>query len=336
MSGHRLLLTVEAETWPIAGTFTIARGSKTQAEVVVATLRDPMTGAVGRGEAVPYGRYGETVEGVRQALQDLAPALAAGEIDRAALRLRLPAGAARNALDCALWDWQAKAQGVPVWRLAGLSGPPQPLHTAVTLSLDTPDAMAAKAATLATHPLLKVKLGGEGVLPRLEAVRAAAPAPRLIVDANEAWSLDQLRHLLPDLQRLRVDLIEQPLPAGEDAGLASLGPCPVPLCADESLHTRADLEQLRGRYQAVNIKLDKTGGLTEALDLATTARSLGFKTMVGCMVGTSLSMAPAALVAQGAAFVDLDGPLMLQRDRDGGFRYSQGEMAGTVPSIWGE
>lgn len=324
-------LTVTAERWPIAGAFTISRGSKTAADVVVATVR--RGDAVGRGECVPYGRYGESVDGVVAALEALAPHVADG-LTREVLGGLLPAGAARNALDCALWDLEAKETGVPVWRRAGLDDVPAPVATAVTVGLDTPAAMADKAAGYADWPLLKVKVGADDVLDRLAAVRSAAPLPRLIVDANEGWALAQLRDLLPDLAALRVDLIEQPLPAGDDAGLADLAPL-VPLCADESAHTADGLDALVGRYQAVNIKLDKTGGLTEALRLRDAARAHGLAVMIGCMVGTSLGMAPALLLAAGAQFVDLDGPLMLREDRSGGLRYRGAMIDPPSPTLWG-
>ncbi len=324
-------LTVRAETWPIDGAFTISRGSKTAAEVVVAELH-AAGGLTGRGECVPYGRYGETVAGVVAALRGLEPAVAAG-LTRQALADLLPAGAARNALDCALWDLEAQQSGQPVWRLAGLPEP-QPVETAETLSLDSAAAMAAKAATV-TGRLLKLKVGGADVVERVAAVHAAAPHARLIVDANEAWTLEQTAAWLPALAGLGVALVEQPLPAGEDAGLAGLGTPAVPLCADESVHTAAGLHALAGRYQVVNIKLDKTGGLTEALHLRREAEALGFSIMVGCMVGTSLAMAPALLLAQGAAFVDLDGPLMLRKDRPFGLHYREGFVDPPGPGLWG-
>jgi L-alanine-DL-glutamate epimerase-like enolase superfamily enzyme len=326
-----LALTVAAETWPIAGTFTIARGAKTVAEVVVVTLR--RAGRVGRGESVPYGRYGESVEGVVATLRALASRLPS-DLSHEAVAALLPPGAARNALDCALWDLEAKTTGRPVWRLAGLAAPPGPLETAVTIAIDRPEAMAAKAAGLAAMPLLKVKVGGEGVVERLAAVRAAAPTARLIVDANESWTADLLSALMPDLVRLRVALVEQPLPAEADSALAGLTPA-VPLCADESVHAADSLERLTGLYQAVNIKLDKTGGLSAALDLRAAAEAAGFSVMVGCMVATSLAMAPALLVAQGAAFVDLDGPLMLAADRPGGLTYRGAVVSPADPVFWG-
>ncbi|MFA7431250.1 MAG: N-acetyl-D-Glu racemase DgcA [Rhodospirillaceae bacterium] len=324
-------LKVTAESWPIDGTFTISRGSKTAADVVVVELTTP-GGLRGRGECVPYGRYGETVEGVMAALRALEPAVAGG-LTRAALAELLPAGAARNALDCALWDLEGARTGRPVWELAGLPAP-RPVETAETLSLDTPDAMAAMAQEVAGN-LLKLKVGDDGVLERVAAVHAAAPHARLIVDANEAWTLEQTAAWLPDLAALGVVLIEQPLPAGQDGGLAGLGTPAVPICADESVHTVEGLRDLVGRYQAVNIKLDKAGGLTEALRLRREAEALGFAIMVGCMVGTSLAMAPALLLAQGAAFVDLDGPLMLRYDRPDGVYYHDGWAEPPSAALWG-
>lgn len=323
-------LAVRQESWPLAQAFTISRGSRTAAEVVVAEV---VEGAHrGRGEGVPYARYGETAAGVLAALEAMAPAIVGG-LDRAGLQAAMPAGAARNALDAALWDLEAKISGKSVSRLAGLD-PPGPLTTAYTLSLDTPEAMGRAAATHAERPLLKIKLTGEGDLERVRAVRAAAPRARLIVDANEAWSADHFERYAPALADLDVALIEQPLPAGADEALARL-PHPIPVCADESCHTSADLDGLVGRYEVVNVKLDKTGGLTEALRLAAAARARGFRLMVGCMVGTSLAMAPAILVAQGAEFVDLDAPLLLARDRQPGLRYEGSVLFPPKPSVWG-
>lgn len=324
-----LRLAVTAETFPIAGSFRIARGSRTEARVVVATLTDGSH--VGRGECVPYGHYGETVEGVIAAIEAMAPDLAAG-LDRAALQAALPPGAARNALDCALWDLEAKRSGQPVWRLAGLSEP-KPLETAYTISVGQPEAMA-KAAAASGRPLLKLKLTGEGDLDRVRAVREAAPAARLIVDANESWSLDQLDREAGALAALGVELIEQPLPANGDVALAGRAD-PVALAADESCHDRHDLDRLVGRYRVINIKLDKTGGLTEALALKQEAEVLGFAIMVGCMVGTSLAMAPALLVAQGARVVDLDGPLLLVADRPGGLVYDGAMVHPAAAEFWG-
>jgi len=328
-------LRVAAESWPIAGRFTISRGSRTVAEVVVATIREETgeeAGAIGRGECVPYARYGESVADVVARIEGLADPIADG-LDRAGLAEALPPGAARNALDCALWDLEAKLSGTPAWRRAGLDAPPAPV-TAYTLSLDTPEAMAAAARANAERPLLKVKLDAEDVIERVSAIRAAAPGAAIIVDANEAWTPDLLAALAPKLKALGVAMIEQPLPAGEDAALDGMAR-PVPLCADESCHDTATLGALRGRYDLVNIKLDKTGGLSEALRLADAARTAGFAVMVGCMIGTSLAMAPAMLVAARARFVDLDGPLLLARDRAPGLRYRGSAIDPAAPTLWG-
>ena len=322
-------LTIEAhaETWPIAGEFVIARGAKREATVVVAHVGDGTAG--GRGECVPYARYGETVEGVRAAILAMQGRL----VDRASLAAQMPPGAARNALDCALWDLEAKRSGTTAAALAGLP-PLRPLVTAYTISLDTPEAMAAKAAAAAhTMPLLKLKLAGAGDAERLAQVRAACPATRLIADANEAWTPELLPALMQAAAAANVELIEQPLPAGADAALS--GSRPVPVCADESVHDRAGLAALADRYDAVNIKLDKAGGLTEALALAAEARAAGLRIMVGCMVATSLSMAPALLVAQGADWVDLDGPLLLARDRDPALRYEGALIQPPEAALWG-
>jgi L-Ala-D/L-Glu epimerase len=323
-------LAVRRDSWPLAKPFTISRGSRTVAEVVVAELS---AGALrGRGEGVPYGRYGETVDGVVAALEGMSEAIAGG-LGRAALQAVMAPGAARNALDVAFWDLEAKRTGTSVWTLAGIDEP-KPVVTAYTLSVDTPERMAAAAREEAHRPLLKLKLTGAGDLDRVRAVRAGAPKATLIVDANEAWTFDHLRDYGPILAELGVALIEQPLPAGQDEALAAL-PHPVPLCADESCHTSADLPELVGRYDYVNIKLDKTGGMTEALILLNAARAGGFKIMVGCMVGSSLAMAPAMLLAQRAEFVDLDAPLLLARDRQPGLRYEGSVVYPPKPNLWG-
>ena len=330
-------LAVESERWPIAGSFAISRGAKTAAEVVVVTLRDSGAGraqAVGRGECVPYARYGESVAGVIEQIESLRPALERGELDRTALQSALPAGAARNALDCALWDLEAKRTGRPAWALAGLETAPHPVTTAYTLSLDSPEAMAEAARAQAHRPLLKLKLSGPGDLDRVRAVHANAPAARIIVDANEAWTPEIFADLAPQLPALGVEMIEQPLPAGDDAALAELDR-PVAVCADESCHDRATLPALRGKYDAVNIKLDKTGGLTEALALAAAATAEGFALMVGCMLATSLAMAPALLVAQTARWTDLDGPLLLSKDRQPGLRFEGSLIHPAPPELWG-
>ncbi len=326
-----IALSVAIERFPIAGTFTISRGSRTEAVVVVATLTDG--DAVGRGECVPYARYGETVEGVVAAIETLAPRFAEPRFDRCRLAEALPAGAARNALDCALWDLEADKTRIPVSIRTGLTDL-HPLVTAYTLSLGTPESMAEAAAAAAHRPLLKVKLGGEGDPERIAAVREAAPEARMIVDANEAWRAETLAANLAACEEAGVELIEQPLPADDDAALIGLK-SPIAICADESLHTAADLDRLADRYTAVNIKLDKAGGLTEAIAIARRARKLRFRVMVGCMVGTSLAMAPAVLLAQDADFVDLDGPLLLARDRDPGLRYDGSTLFPPSPALWG-
>ncbi len=332
MPSTRSLL-VRRESFPIRGAFRISRGSKTAAEVVVAEVRDE-DGVVGRGECVPYARYGESVEGVVAELEGMADRVADG-LGRLALRTVMQAGAARNALDCALWDLEAKRTRVPVWALAELPAEPGPLSTCFTLSLEEPEVMAASAREVAArHSLLKMKLTGDGDLERVHAVREAAPKARLIVDANEGWTLDHLARYAPAFAALGVELIEQPLPAGDDEALRGFH-CPVPLGADESCHGLASLERLRGLYQVVNIKLDKTGGLTEALLMKAAAEAAGFKVMVGCMVATSLAMAPALLVGQGAAFVDLDGPLLLAEDRNPGLRYDGARVHPPEPELWG-
>jgi len=324
-------LRVDIERWPIAGGFTISRGTRTEAVVVVVTLTDGA--ASGRGECVPYARYGETVEAVADEIRALAPILAEG-LDRQSLRARMPAGAARNAVDAALWDLEAKRTGRRAWDLAGVAAPPDRMITAETLSIAEPAVMREKAAVLADRPLLKVKVGADGALERIAAVRDGAPTSDLIVDANEAWSLDQLKAALPELARLRVGLLEQPLPADQDAALAGLDAL-VPICADESVHVSADIERLAALYDAVNVKLDKSGGLTEALDMAAAARAHGLKLMVGCMLGTSLAMAPATVVAAMADFVDLDGPILLGRDREPGLSFDRGWMSPPPVALWG-
>ena len=329
---------VRSESFPLAQTFTISRGAKTTADVVVVELsRD---GRVGRGECVPYPRYNESVAGTIDALESLRPQVEA-DLDgstelaevRAALQRALPPGAARNALDCALWDLEAKLSGRPVYELAGLAAP-RPVATAYTLSLDAPEIMGQAAAQHADRPLLKIKLAGRDDLDRVAAIRANAPDSTLIVDANEGWSADQVEPLSAALARLGVALIEQPLPAAQDALLAELEH-PVPFCADESCHTAADLAELASRYECVNLKLDKTGGFSEGLRLAAEARACGLDLMVGCMIATSLSMAPAVLLAQQARFVDLDGPLLLQKDRERGLRYEGSLLHPPHPQLWG-
>jgi len=318
------------ESWPLRGVFRIARGSYTEITVVVVEIREGQ--AIGRGECRPYLRYGETPDSVIAAISAVQPALQAG-MGRAELLGALPPGAARNAVDCALWDLDARQSGQPVWRLAGLP-PPRPLTTAYTLSVDTPERLAVEAAREAGRPLLKLKLAGEGDLARVRAVRAHAPKARLIVDANEAWSRADYLALAPQLAGLGVEMLEQPFPAGADHALAGL-PRPLPVCADESCHAADSLQALTGLYDVVNLKLDKTGGLTEALRAKALAEALGFSVMVGCMVGTSLAMAPASLLAQGVPYVDLDGPLLLERDRAPGLRFEGSQVFPPDGAVWG-
>ncbi len=323
-------LAVRIERWPLANAFTISRGSKTEAVVVVAELRD---GAHrGRGEAVPYARYGETPDGVVAAIEAMRPVLARG-LDRAGLQQAMPAGAARNAVDCALWDLEAKRSGRRASELAGIAQP-RPLITAYTISLDTPAAMAQAAERAADRPLLKVKLGGPGDAERIAEVRRAAPKAELIVVANEGWSDDNLAQNLKACAEAGVTLIEQPLAEGRDGALGRIKR-PIAVCADESVHDCASLIALAGKYDAINVKLDKTGGLTEALALAAAAETQGFRIMVGCMVATSLAMAPAMLVAQRASVVDLDGPLLLAKDRPEGLRYIGSCAYPPESALWG-
>jgi len=327
-------LSVRAESWPIRGTFTISRGSKTTADVVVVELsRNGNVGpVVGRGEAVPYARYGESMQSVRDQIESLHGAIAEG-LDRAGLQGLLPAGAARNAVDLAFWDLECKESGKRHWELAGLPQP-QPVVTAFTLSLDSVEAMGRKAAENSTRPLLKLKLAGPEDLDRVAAVRRNAPAARIVVDANEGWTAAQYTALAPKLQELGVEMIEQPLPAGDDAALAEIAR-PVPVCADESCHDTATLAGLKGRYDMVNIKLDKTGGLTEALKLKQAAEAAGFGIMVGCMLATSLAMAPGVLLAQGVPVVDLDGPLLLAKDRDPALKIEDSLVHPPAAALWG-
>ncbi len=321
-----LKLDVSSESWPIAGTFTIARGSKTAAEVVVVKITG--NGVTGWGEAVPYPRYDETVPHVLASLEAARSSIEAGHRSD----LNLPK-AAQNALDCALWDWQAKDSGIPVWQLAGLKAP-TPVITAFTLSLDTPEAMAAAAKAASQRPLFKLKLGRDGDIERLKAIRAAAPKARLIVDANEGWTPTNISEMLQACKTYGVELVEQPLPAANDEALRNL-PRDLIICADESAHGRKSLHELNGKYDAINIKLDKTGGLTEALALAKDANQHGFKIMVGCMLATSLAMAPAFLLAQLADYVDLDGPLLLSKDRKPGIHFEGSLMYPPSPDLWG-
>ncbi|WP_394154684.1 N-acetyl-D-Glu racemase DgcA [Loktanella salsilacus] len=317
---------VTRDVFALAQVFTISRGSRTQAQVLTVTISDG--DLMGRGECVPYARYDETLDSVSAQIAGLPV-----DLSRAALQDLLPAGAARNAVDCALWDLAAKRAGVRVWELAGVPAP-QPVVTAYTLSLDTPDAMQAQAAKNAHRPLLKIKLGTPDDMARLEAVRRGAPDAVIIVDANEGWTAEVYSDLAPHLLRLGVAMVEQPLPAGSDDMLGEIAR-PLPVCADESCHDRASLAGLRGKYDMVNIKLDKTGGLTEALALRSEATAQGYAVMIGCMVGSSLAMAPATLLTGGAAFVDLDGPLLLAEDRDPPLQFDAAGVHPPLAALWG-
>ena len=319
-------LTINQDVFPLAQVFTISRGSRTEAKVL--SVKISRGGVEGWGECVPYARYNETAASVSAQIESLPEAF-----DRQGLYELLPAGAARNAVDCALWDLEAKQSGQRVWQLAGLPAP-GPEITAYTLSLDSPENMRAQAAEHAHRPLLKIKLGTPDDMPRLEAVRAGAPRPDIIVDANEGWSAEVYADLAPHLLRLGVKLVEQPLPAADDDALLGLQR-PVPVCADESAHDRASLKHLAGKYDVVNIKLDKTGGLTEALALKREALVQGFEVMVGCMVGSSLAMAPATLVAQGALITDLDGPLLLAEDRAHPLQFDAAGVHPPTAALWG-
>jgi L-alanine-DL-glutamate epimerase-like enolase superfamily enzyme len=323
-------LTARIERFPTAGSWTISRGSVTEVEVV--TAEASLGGHTGRGECRPYPRYDEFAEGVVADIEAVAARLG-GDIDAVDLYPLMAPGAARNAVDCALWDLRAKLAGKRVWQLAGLAAP-KPLVTAYSLSLDTPEAMQAKAALNAARPLLKVKLGGAGDLERIRAVRAGAPKARIIVDANEGWTPESYAELAPELLRLGVALVEQPLPAWDDAALGDMAR-PLPVCADEACHDTASLAQMAGKYDMINIKLDKTGGLTEALKLKAQAEAMGIRIMVGCMLASSLAMAPAVLVAQGAEIVDLDGPLLLAADRDHPLKYDAEGVHPPTPELWG-
>ncbi|MEF3047957.1 N-acetyl-D-Glu racemase DgcA [Pseudotabrizicola sp. L79] len=320
------MIRISRDSFALARPFTISRGTKTHADVL--TVRITRNGVTGWGECVPYARYGESLDSVTAQIADLPPG-----ITRTDLQHALPAGAARNAVDCALWDLQAKTTGQRVWHLLGLPAL-QPVPIAFTLSLESPASMREQAALNAHRPLLKIKLGTPDDMPRLEAVRQGAPNTRLIIDANEGWSAEVYADLAPRLVALGVELVEQPLPAGADDMLAEIAR-PLPVCADESCHDRASLAALRGKYDMVNIKLDKTGGLTEALATRDAARDLGLGIMVGCMVGSSLAMAPATLVAQGAAFSDLDAPLLLAQDRDTPLAYSSAGIHPPPAELWG-
>jgi L-alanine-DL-glutamate epimerase-like enolase superfamily enzyme len=317
------------DVWPLKETFRISRGSRTEARVVVVTVTDGQH--TGRGEAVPIARYNQSVESV---LAQIGSMRSEKNLDRHRIQELLPAGAARNALDCALWDLEAKISGKRVWELANISMIPK-VETSFTISLDTPAAMATAAKANENLPILKLKLGGDDVdLARVKAVREAAPTARLLIDANESWSPAHYRNVAPALKGLGVELIEQPFPADTDGVLETLDH-PIPVCADESCHTSADLPRLTNRYEMINVKLDKTGGLTEALHLCERARQAGFKLLIGCMVGTSLSMAPARILASVADYVDLDGPLLLARDRESPLPYNNGRIGIPPRELWG-
>tara|TARA_R110002124_G_scaffold117365_1_gene274410 strand:+ start:2255 stop:3220 length:966 start_codon:yes stop_codon:yes gene_type:complete len=317
---------VKHESFRLAQVFTISRGSRSQADVLTVCVSDGVHH--GWGECVPYARYGETLDSVTAEIAGL-PA----NVMRETLHTLLPAGAARNAVDCALWDLAAKQAGKRVWDLLGVPAP-TPEITAYTLSLDTPDAMQAQAAKHAARPLLKIKLGTPDDMARLEAVRRGAPRSRIIVDANEGWTADVYADLAPHLIRLGVQMVEQPLPASADDMLGEIAR-PLPVCADEACHDRTSLPALKGKYDMVNIKLDKTGGLTEALLLKDAAIFAGYTVMVGCMVGTSLAMAPATILAQGVAFTDLDGPLLLAEDRAAPLIFDNAGVHAPTPALWG-
>jgi L-Ala-D/L-Glu epimerase len=325
-----LKIHASAETFPILGTFTISRGSKTEAKVVVVRISDGS--ATGCGECVPYARYGESVESVLEEVHHAAAKLSLNP-DRQELARLLKPGAARNALDCALWDFEAKRGGVSVAQLIEATEI-LPQTTAYTLSLGTAEEMGNAARASAHRALLKIKVGGEGDIERVRAVAMNAPNSKIILDANEGWTADNVAANMDAVAALGIALIEQPLPAEHDQILATI-PHPIPVCADESAHTSEGVAALRTRYDAVNIKLDKTGGLTEALKMRNEARRLGFQVMVGCMVGSSLAMAPAILLAQGAEFVDLDGPLLLARDREPGLKYEGSLVYPPEPALWG-
>lgn len=318
------------EAFPIAGSFTISRGSKTEADVIVCRISED--GFFGRGECVPYRRYGETMEGVMADIMAVSKVIETG-LTRDQLQSQMKPGAARNAVDCALWDLDAKRSGRSVAAIVGATRQ-EPITTAFTLSLSDAETMRADAKKNRERPLLKIKLGTEDDESRMQAVRDSAPGTRIIVDANEGWTEGNIERHLAIAAELNISLIEQPLPAGKDAVLSRIKRL-VPICADESVHSTADLASLRDRYDAVNIKLDKTGGLTEALLMKQEAQRLGFQIMVGCMVGTSLAMAPAVLLAQDTDYADLDGPLLLARDRPGGLRYQGSLVHPPTPDLWG-
>ncbi|MGB9340680.1 MAG: N-acetyl-D-Glu racemase DgcA [Polyangiales bacterium] len=321
---------VRAESWPIRGGFRIARGARAAADLVLLELHD--AGSVGRGECVPYARYGESIESVSAEIEAACRNLR-GSDARAGLAA-MPAGAARNALDCALWDLEAKQAAIPVWQLAGLSSPPGPVHSMRTISVDSAEKMKSAASALSSARVIKVKVDGGPDMDRIAAVHEAAPDAELVIDANEAWSAEQLRAWLPELPKLGVVLIEQPLAAGNDSALEGLQRT-VPICADESFHDRGSFSGIAGRYDMVNIKLDKTGGLSEAMHCSREAKHLGLQRMLGCMVSTSLAIEPALLLASQAQYIDLDGPLLLERDREGALHDREAGLLRPSSAIWG-
>jgi L-alanine-DL-glutamate epimerase-like enolase superfamily enzyme len=323
-------LNIQHRAFPLRSPFRISRGVKLAADVVTVELGQ--AGCVGRGESVPYGRYGESVASVMDQIEVLRSVLCAG-MGRDELQARLPGGAARNALDAALWDLESRLSQIPVWKQ--LARPARlPLVTALTIGIDTPQEMRKAAARIANHKLIKIKVDTDDPVGRIEAVRDAAPAAKLIVDPNESWTIDVLREVQPALERASVSLLEQPLPANEDDALLEFS-SGIPICADEACHTTSNLRSLLNRYQAVNIKLDKTGGLTEAWRLLREARACGFTVMVGCMVCSSLGIAPALEVAREADFVDLDGPLWLQGDHPDGVTLQDGLLMPPASGFWG-
>ncbi|MDV6249731.1 N-acetyl-D-Glu racemase DgcA [Vibrio sp. EA2] len=317
------------KSWPILGSFTISRGSKTHAETIIVEIEHQ--GMTGRGECVPYGRYGESIQNVLAEIESVIPKIESG-ISREDLQPLLPSGAARNAVDCALWDLECKQSEQSIWDKVDVVA--DKLTTAYTLSLDTPENMEKKAIEHSHRPLLKLKLGGPDDLERVQAVRRGAPNSAIILDANEAWTVEAYKQLIPELIKLNVSMIEQPFHADEDHVLDDLER-PIAICADESCHDRMSLKKVIGRYDMINIKLDKTGGLTEALALKEEAESAGLRIMVGCMVASSLSMAPAFVVAQGAEVVDLDGPLLLSEDIENGFEFKNNSMLPFHSKLWG-
>ncbi|MGN6819286.1 MAG: N-acetyl-D-Glu racemase DgcA [Sphingomonas sp.] len=323
-------LTVQGETFPLSTPFRISRGTKTAAEVVTVHIAE--NGTTGRGECVPYPRYDESVDSTIAAIEAVRDAVQAGAGREELLRL-MPAGAARNAVDCALWDLEAKLAGSDVAIMIGLK-PLRPIATAMTIGLDTPERMGAAAAALAKVPLIKVKVDRSDPVAQLRAVRAAAPLPRVIVDPNESWTIDEVRSLQDLLVELKIDLLEQPLPAGDDGALAGFVSA-VPIAADESIHEASNLADLPDGYGVVNIKLDKTGGLTAALELAEEARRRGLGVMTGCMICSSLSIAPALMIAADSVFADLDGPTWLAQDRDGGVTCEDGMLGPPRSGFWG-